>query len=216
MKIRRAQPLLVSAALGCILCSCAEEPIHANSDSSPTQVTGAPRTYGFDPPKDDSRQRPQLVQDEQALVAADLQRLAKLFVRYAVGDANNFPHWKSVSMAIGGRAVLSIDDIASALPNREIWKICPAGWDLYGASSCPVNLLGPITDVVVNDAALVYSAEYGNVTCAPTRSGPLPGGRLVVLRPTREDRTCAMDFALVLAADEKGLLRSIDLTLSEP
>ena len=87
---------------------------------------------------------------------------------------------------------------------------------MYGASSCPVDLLGPITDHGVNGALLVYSAKYGDVTCAPRRSGPLPRGRLVVLRPSQEWRTCASDFALVLAADERGLLRHIDLTLSEP
>ena len=164
----------------------------------------------------DSPRRPQLVQDEQAPVAPDLQRLTKMFVRYAVGDSDTFPHYESVSMSIGGEPVLSIDDISAALSNRRIWKICPADWEVYGASSCPVDLLGPITNAVANDALLVYSAEYGNVTCAPTRSGPLPRGRLVVLRPRREWRTCASDFALVLAADKQGQLRSVDLTLSEP
>ncbi len=87
-----------------------------------------------------------------------------MFVRYAVGDSDTFPHWESVSMAISGQPVLSIDDIAAALSNRKIWKICPADWDVYGASSCPVD---PITNAVVNDALLVYSAEYGNVMRRP-------------------------------------------------
>jgi hypothetical protein len=157
-----------------------------------------------------------LVQDdERAPVARDLQRLAKMFVRYAVGDSDSFPHRESVSMSIGGQTVVSIDDI-DALSDRGIWTVCPADWEVYGASSCPVDLLGPINDAVVNDALLVYSAEYGDVACAPTRSGPLPRGRLVVLRPSEEWRSCASDFALALVADEQGRLRSIDLTLSEP
>ncbi len=167
-------------------------------------------------PSEDRTQRPQLVQDDKAPVAADLHRLAKMFLRYAMGDARTFPHWESVSMAIGGRAVLWIDDFSAALPNREIWKICPADWDAYGAASCPVNLLSPINNAARNDAPIVYSAEYDDVTCAPARSGSLPPGRLVVLRPSEDSRTCASDFALVLGADSQGRLRSIDLTVSEP
>lgn len=69
---------------------------------------------------------------------------------------------------------MSIDDIGAALSNREIWKICAVDWEVYGASSCPVDLLGPINDAVVNEASLVSSPEYSDVTCASTRSGPLP------------------------------------------
>lgn len=167
-------------------------------------------------PEEDSPQSPQLVQDAQAPVASDLQRLAEIFVRYAVGDSASFPHRESVSMAIGGEMAMSVDDLDAALSNPEIWRVCPADWEVYGASSCPVNLLGPINDAVVNGTVLVYSTEYGEVTCAPTRKGPLPPGRLVVLRPSQEWRTCATDFALALVADEQGRLRHIDLTLSEP
>ena len=78
------------------------------------------------------------------------------------------------------------------------------------------TLLGPLASAVVNHASLVYSAEYGEVVCAPSRTGPLPTGRVVVIRPTQEWRTCATDFALVLAADNRGRLQEIDLTLSEP
>ena len=216
MSITRGQALLMSAVLGSLLCSCTADPMHAVSDPPPGQVSGVPRTHAADPPEDDSPRSPQLAQDAQAHVASDLQRLAKMFVRYAVGDSDSFPHWESVSMAIGGQAMSSIDDIVAGRPNRDIWKICPADWDVYGASSCPVDLLGPINNAVVNDASLVYSAEYGNVICAPTRRGPLPRGRLVVLRPSQEWRTCASDFALSLIADEQGRLRHVDLTLSEP
>lgn len=119
-------------------------------------------------------------------------------------------------MSLGGQVVLSIDDIVAALSNRRIWRVCPSDWDGYGAASCPVDLLGPITTAEVNGIPLVYSAEYGPVTCAPNRVGPLPQGRLVVLRPSRAWRTCASDFALVLAANERGQLQDIDLTLSAP
>ncbi len=160
--------------------------------------------------------RPLLVQDDQDPVATDLARLVEQFVAYAVGASDTFPHWESVSMSLGGQPVVSIDDIIAALSMRRIWKICPADWNGYGASSCPVDLLSPITTAATNAASLVYSGEYRDVTCAPERTGPLPRGRLVVLRPIASRRTCAGDFALVLAADEQGRLRSIDLTLAEP
>ena len=154
--------------------------------------------------------------DMRAPVARDLERLATMFVSYAVRDSDTFPHGESVSMAIGGHAGLTIDDIAAALSNREIWKICPTDWHVYGAASCPVDLLAPINNAVVNHARIVYSAEYSDVICAPDRAGPLPSGRVVVLRPGPVRRTCTSDFALVLVADDEGLLRSIDLTLAEP
>jgi hypothetical protein len=149
-------------------------------------------------------------------VAPDLVRLAEEFVAYAVGDADSFPHWESVSMAIGGEGVKSIDDIGAALSNRDIWKMCPGDWEGYAAASCPVDLLGPITSAEVNGASLVSEPDYGEVTCAPLRTGPLPDGRLVVVRPVPQHRTCATDFALALVADERGRLRSVDLTLSAP
>lgn len=210
-----AHPLLVCAVLACMLSSCATDLTRASSDPPPEQGTGAPRTQAVEPPDDAPRNR-QLVQDVQAPVGPDLERLAKMFVKYALGHADSFPHSESLSMAIGGERVVSIDDVEAALPNREIWRICPAGWEGYGASSCPVDLIGPINDAVTNGAVLVYSGEYGEVTCAPIRSGPLPPGRLVVLRPSQEWRTCATDFAVALVADGQGRLRNIDLTLAAP
>lgn len=174
-----------------------------------------PQTDAADPDGGRSPQ-PQLVEDERAPVPPDLDRLVESFVWYAVGGVDTFPHADWVSMSIGGEEVQSVDDFSVALRNREIWSICPADWDGYGASSCPVDLLGPVVQAGVNDAGLVYTAEYGEVTCAPARSGPLPEGRLVVLRPEPERRTCAGDFALALVADEQGRLRSVDLTLAAP
>lgn len=157
-----------------------------------------------------------MTQDEQAPVAPDLARLARRVVKYAVGDVDVFPHGESVSMALGGRIVLAIDDLDAALANRAIWQICPDDWKVYGASSCPVDLLGPITDSVANRAAIVYSAARDDVTCAPARSGPLPDGRIVFLRPPTDWQSCAGDFALALVADERGRLVRVDLTLAEP
>lgn len=190
----------------------------SDNESSPDARSKSPQqptsSESLDPGSDS--RRPILVEDSRDPVAPDLRQLAEMFAKYAVGDSNTFAHWESVSMSLGGEPVVSIDDFAAALSQREIWTICPADWDVYGASSCPVDLLGPITDAAVNNASLVYSAEYGDITCAPTRTGPLPPGRLVVLRPIQKWRTCASDFALVLAADDQGRLREIDLTLSEP
>jgi hypothetical protein len=202
-------------------CGTAETEVAPASDSEPKSDTRSksPRqptsSESFDPAPN-SQRPPVLVGDNRDPVAPDLKRLVQMFVKYAVGNSNTFAHWESVSMSLGGEPVVSIDDIAAALSQRKIWKICPADWDVYGAASCPVDLLGPITNAAANDASLAYSAEYGDVTCAPTRTGPLPPGRLVVLRPTQKWRTCASDFALVLAADDQGRLRHIDLTLSEP
>jgi hypothetical protein len=159
---------------------------------------------------------PPLTEDQTAPVEADLVELATKFVRYAVDSAAGFPHAESVSFGLGGETVMAIDDISAALPNRKIWRACPADERYYAAADCPVDFLAPITAAVVNEESLVYSADPGNVTCAPTRHGPLPAGRIVVLRPEPRWRTCATDFALALAADDEGRLIAIDLTLAEP
>ena len=215
-------PVGTALLVGVLACGCET----AETEAGPTTDDDSPADTRSNLPQQptssrsfeagDASQRPILLEDKSNQADPDLERLTQLFVKYAVGDSNTFPHWESVSMSLGGEPVVSIDDIVAALSQRKIWKICPADWDVYGASSCPVDLLGPINDAVVNDASLVYSAEYSDVVCAPTRTGPLPPGRLVVLRPSQEWRSCASDFALVLAADEQGRLREVDLTLSEP
>ena len=220
MTARGAVPLLVAALLTCLLASCATEPTSdptsgtpaapsegttARASTPPTEPTATPSTSSF-----------QVVSDAESPADEDLQRLAERFVRYAVGEADSFPHTQTISLSIGGRAAGSIEVTDAALADRSTWERCPDGSATYGASSCPVDILGPVEAAVVNETTIVHTAEYGAVTCAPTRSGPLPDGRLVVLRPVPEWRTCATDFALVLAADEQGRLRSVDLTLSSP
>lgn len=218
MRINRRWRLLLALAMtGCVTCGCTTDSTGATSGlpASPSSASSQSQT-ALSSPQAGGSLAPELAREGQAALPADLRQLAERFVRYAAGVADTFPHGESVSMSLGGEPILSIDDIVAALANRAIWQVCPEGWDRYGASSCPVNLLSPITDAVVNNATLVYSRRFGDVTCAPTRAGPLPSGRLVILRPTREWRTCASDFALVLAADSQGRLRSIDLTLSAP
>ena len=157
-----------------------------------------------------------LAEDPRAPVAEDLERLVEAWVRYAMRGADTFPHGGSISLAVGGHAAAAVDDVAAALSDRGVWRRCPPGRDIYGASSCPVDFLGPLKSSVVNDQVLVYSATFDAVTCAPVRANPLPAGRVVVLRPLPRWRTCATDFAIALVADEQGRLRHVDITLSAP
>ena len=150
-----------------------------------------------------------------ATVAPDLGRLADRFVAHAAGGSASFPHRASVRLTLGGEPAASVD-VASALADGGLWTACPEGWEGYAATSCPVDFLGPLRTARVNGASVVHEAAYDDVTCAPPRTGPLPQGRLVVLRPVPANRDCARDFALVLVADERGRLRAIDLTLSAP
>lgn len=191
----RAHPWLAPVLLACLLASCAVDAEPVGSGRSHGQATGASRPELVEPSEVEVPRSPQLVQDAAAPVDPDLRRLAKRFVEYADGGADAFPHAESLSLSVGGTNALSLDDLDAVLSDREIWRVCPSHWEVYGAASCPVDLLGPINDAVVNGTSLVYSAEYGAVTCAPTRSGPLPPGRLVVLRPSQEWRTCATDYA---------------------
>jgi hypothetical protein len=119
VRTSRFAATVATALLACVLGSCeAESPI-----ARPDPPSGAS-------PGQES------TQDAREPVADDLQRLADRFVGYAVGDARSFPHRESVSLAIGGEVVVSIDDVAA----------------------------------------------------------PLVDGRLVVIRPRQEHRTCAGDF----------------------
>lgn len=202
---------------GLVLCSCSSHPTQQASDpQSPEPTTRTSRTPGSDPLEDPVTPGLVLVDDKDAPVDPDLQRLAKRFVKYAIGNADTFPYSSSLSMSIGGQPVKVVDDVFAAIGSREIWSICPDDWEVYGAVSCPVDVLVPINNAVLNHETLVYSAEFGDVTCAPPRDGPLPPGRLVVLRPSQERRSCTSDFALALLADEHGRLQSIDFTLAEP
>lgn len=203
-------PMAVLLGLASAACSAQSSPIggeaRGHSTASGTASSSEPPTTTTDDGQP----------GQGTKVAPDLHRLADRFVAYAVGDSASFPHWESVSMSIGGEGVKSIDDFGAALSNRDIWRMCPGDWDGYAAASCPVDFLGPIRAAEVNGMPLVYAPDYSDVTCAPPRTGPLPEGRTVVVRPTLEGRTCATDFALALVADDHGLLRAIDLTLSAP
>lgn len=154
--------------------------------------------------------------DQAASVDADLEALARGFIDYALGQAEDLPVAVTVGFSLGGEVSKHIDDIVAALPNRGIWRFCPADWEIYGASSCPVDVLGQVVSAGANGTALVISDEPGEVTCAPERTGPLPEGRLVVIRPVETERTCASDFQLALEADEDGRLTWVDLTLAAP
>lgn len=151
-----------------------------------------------------------------APVDADLEFLAQKFIGYALGDGDDLPVWESVTMALGGKVARSVDDVEAALGDRTIWQYCPADWLVYGASSCPVDVLGTIRSAETNETQLVISADPGEVACAPDRVGALPQGRLVAIRPEAGRRTCSEDFSLVLAANDRGELIAVDLTLSEP
>lgn len=214
MRSRQVALLSTAVLVGLTLVACSAESSPEGAEA--TRDSAAPSTARPSEPPNATPDDQQSTQETTARVAPDLQRLADKFVAYAVGDSASFPHWESVSMAIGGQNVKSIDDVGAALMNRDIWKMCPGDWDGYAAASCPVDMLGPIKDTAANGASLVYAPDYGEVTCAPPRTGPLPDGRLVVVRPTPEHRDCARDFALALVADEQGRLRSVDLTLSAP
>jgi hypothetical protein len=205
-------PTAVLVGLTLTACSAESSQAGAKAASESTESTAAAPSESPTATSDDQGAE----QETEMRVAPDLQRLADRFVAYALGRSDSFPHGGSVSMSIGGEGVKSIDHISAALSNRDIWTMCPGDWAGYAAAACPVDFLGPIKSTDVNDASLVYDADYSEVTCAPTRTGPLPAGRLVVLRPTPDHRDCARDFALALVADAQGRLRSVDLTLSAP
>lgn len=204
--------LLTSSTVACTEVDTGSQPLAGPSTSNRTTST----TSASSEPSEPIASGRVLLTDDGEPVARDLERLVRQFVDYAVEQADDFPYANSVTMSLGGQAAVVVDDIAATLPNRNIWEVCPADWDFYGASDCPVNLLAPMAEALVNKTPIVVTSTFGSVTCAPNRTGPLPAGRLVILRPTQERRTCATDFALVLAADGMGRLKAVDLTLAAP
>lgn len=171
---------------------------------------------GADSRKPDRPLPLEVVVDSENPVDADLERLARELVAYALEARDTVPVWESVTFALGGERAQSVDDMEAALATRSIWSFCPADWSVYGASSCPVDALGMIASARTNGTSLVLSADPGEVTCAPARTGAYPRGRLVAIRPEAASRTCAEDFSLVLAANDDGQLTAVDLTLSAP
>lgn len=216
-----APALLLTVALACALSACTSETGHDGAGARPSTrqpPQSAPTTRATQPdPGDGPGDRtPRLVPGDRDTVPADLRRLVHRLVAYATGDGDLFPHARTIALALGGQAAGSIDHLTAARPGRAAWQTCPPGWELYGATSCPVDLLGPIRQAVANDVAIVYAGGPRAVTCAPDRTGLLPPGRVVVLAPSPRWRTCASDFALALVADGRGRLTAADLTLAEP
>jgi len=162
--------LAVIVVMIAVLSACGGETSAPDAAAEPTDTavtTGRPtsQTAESTPPHAPERERrrpvPLLVEDRAGRVPDDLERLAAAFVRYAVEEADTLPHADSVTFALGGQVAKAVDDIAAALPNRNVWKTCPADWDYYGASDCPVNFLGPVVSAAVNRTGLVVTSEPG-------------------------------------------------------
>ena len=118
MRSRRAAlPVTVLVGLTLVACGTQPSPTGASATNEPRhpQQLGVP---GHPSTRLDEDQRSG--QAAKARVASDVERLADRFTAYAVGDAASFPHWESVSMAIGGENVKSIDDIGAAMSNRDL------------------------------------------------------------------------------------------------
>lgn len=210
---RFAALLLLSA----LTIGCTEADTDADTDAGPSATPTEPSQASSPGPSEPvASGRVPIIAEGGGPVSRDLRRLVRQFVDYAVEQSDGFPLAESVTMFLGGETAKAIDDIAAAISDRRVWRICPAEWEYYGASDCPVDLLSPMAEALVNETTLTYSSAYDDVICAPTRTGPLPKGRLVILRPLAEWRTCATDFALVLSADPAGRLQAIDLTLAAP
>ena len=211
--LRFAALLLLSA----LTIGCTEADTDADTDGGPSATPTEPsRTASPRPSEPVASGRVPLSAEGGEPVSRDLRRLVRQFVDYPVEQSDAFPIAESITMSQYGETAKAIDDVAAAISDRRVWRICPAEWEYYGASDCPVDLLSPMAEAVVNKTTLTYSGAYDDVTCAPSRTGPLPEGRLVILRPLSERRTCATDFALVLSADRAGRLQAIDLTLAAP
>lgn len=158
----------------------------------------------------------QVSADTAAPVAADLTRLVVGWIRYVRTGNPSFRFADSIGLSVGGRDAGVISDPSARLHDRTVWRRCPAGSDIYGASSCPVNFLSPMHAAAVNDQQLVYTGEFEQVTCAPAAGPAQAKTRFVIIRPSPQWRTCASDFALTLSVDSQGRLSSVDITLAAP
>lgn len=211
---RRTQHLLGLLLIVGSVCACASDPPLPHSDSTPVENSA---TVSPEPPAplgDEPGRVPRLLKDGAGPVPTDLEQLAKMFIEYAAGQRKSLPMAKVVSVTLGGAVVSPIDRPARGPATRRAWQVCPA--EDYSDTSCPVDLLGPVEEAAVNGNALAYSTSFESVVCAPKRSGPVPRGHVVVIRPSRESRTCSGDFALALVGDAQGRLLRLDLTLSNP
>lgn len=197
---------LAVCALALVLgaCSPADDPPAASAPSpSPSTTESTPsQAVGPDRPTREP-------------IPADLRRLARAFIAYALGGPETeLPTAETVAIGLDGRPLTYVDEMPRALSNRGIWKVCPRDAEGYGALSCPVDLLAPITSARRNKIRIVLTRR-ADLLCA-LDGVTSPRGRCVVSRPERDWRTCASDFALVLQADRRGQLIAALLTPTHP
>lgn len=143
LSLRVAALLLVASATGCTEADTAPSATPAEPPLTGSSRLPAPVVSGRVP----------LSTDGEGPVARDMRRLIRQFVDYAVEQSDGFPLAESVTMSLGGETVKAVDDIAAALSDRRIWRICPADREYYGASDCPVDLLAPMAEALVKERA---------------------------------------------------------------
>lgn len=201
--------IIAAASLGALLAPEAPPPLIASPSPESTQPSGPDAASQ---PGTQQRRRGDTVRLDVGAVSEDLARIAEDFVNFASGQTDAFPRSKNLQLLLSGEKVGTVARPA----DRATWSACPAGTETYGASLCPVESLGPIEAAAKNGVRVVASTQLDTVICAPSRSAPIPSGRLVVLRPEQQWRTCATDFAIVLSLTEDGAIKAVDVTLAAP
>ncbi|MDF1602406.1 hypothetical protein [Nocardioides sp. YIM 152315] len=140
-------------------------------------------------------------------VTADRERTARLFLRFARGEATSPPIDTPVNLYLGGRLteVLSNHDAG----RREEWRTCPDGGP-YAGALCPFSAVDLLSGY---DGRIVVTRHPPSHPCAHPAHGP--SGRSVTLTPSGP-RTCVDYWAVQLWVNDVGQVTDVNVVLAEP
>lgn len=196
--------LLAGLALVLALAGCGREdpPAKAATPAPPSAASSS------EPPPGPSLEPPPEPRLHLPPAPAELERVARTFLRFARGRVGP-PVDTPVELHLGGRFVRTLANAEAG--DRAAWAVCPDGGS-YAGRTCPFSAV----DRLAGTTRVAVSSEEPQHPCA--HPVPLPGagpGRSVTLQPDAS-LTCVDWFAVQLVVNDVGQVTTVNLVHAEP
>lgn len=143
---------------------------------------------------------------------ADLQRVAKLFVRFARGKNSAPPADTPVTLLVGGEQTKVIP--GEVQPRTRAWASCPTE-GYYAGRTCPIN---PVRTIAEHVGPLAFWTETPGHACAnprPVAPGDVGATYSVSLTPD-EGLDCTSWWAVELFVNDVGQVVAVNTVWAEP
>jgi len=114
---------------------------------------------------------------------------------------------------IGGERVARFEPEDAG--HRDAWDQGPRQAVTYEGRDCPVSALRTLAGHARDGGEVVYETEPPSVVgCNRYRHTSTPAATTIWIRPSEGARDCFSDFAVAVSLDGRGLIVSVDFTLS--